>query len=76
MRAGSVTEIIFEARSTTRELVATPTTAAAIAEADIVGSRQAISIRGSNAGRSTIVYVAWTSAEVVDSVGTECNNCV
>ena len=76
LRAGSVTEIILEGRSATRELVATPTAAAAIAEADVVGSRQAVCIRGVNAGRSTIVYVTGTSAEVVDPVGTECNNCV
>ena len=76
MRARSVTEIIFEARSATRELVAAPTAAAAIAEADIVGSRQAVGIRSGNAGRSTIVYATGTSAEVVDPVGTECNNCV
>ena len=75
-RAGSEAEIILEFRSTARELVATPTAAAAIAKADVVGSRQAVSIRGFNAGRSTIVYVTGTSAEVVDSVGTERNNCV
>ena len=76
MRAGGVTEIIVEARSAARELVATPTAAATIAEANVIGSRQAVGIRGGNAGRSTIVYVTWTSAEVVDSVGTERNNCV
>ena len=76
LRAGSVTEIIVEARSAARELVATPTAAATIAETDVVGSRKAVGIRGGNAGRSTIVYVTGTSAEVVDSFGTECNNCV
>ena len=76
MRTGSVTEIIVEARSAARELVATPTAIAAIAEADVIGSRQAVGIRGGNAGRSTIVYVARTPAEVVDSFGTERNNCV
>ena len=65
-RAGSVTEIVLEARSAARELVATPTAIAAIAEADVVGSRQAVSSRGGNAGRSTIVYATGTSAEVVD----------
>ena len=76
MRARSETEIIVEARSAARELVATPTAVAAIAEADVIGSRQAVGIRGLDAGRSTIVYVTWTSAKVVDSVGTERNNCV
>ena len=75
-RAGSVTEIIFEFRSTTRELVATPTAVAAIAEADVVGSRQAVSSRGGNAGCSTIVYATGTSTEVVGSLGTVRNHCV
>ena len=75
-RAGSITEIILEARSAARELVATPTATAAIAEADVVGSRQAGGTRGVNAGRSTIVYLAGTSAEVVDPLGTVGNNCV
>jgi hypothetical protein len=77
-RARSEAEIILKFRSTARELVAAPTATAAIAEADVVGSRQAVCIRGFNAGRSTIVYVTRTFAEVVDSVTsrTECNNCV
>ena len=76
MSAGSVTEIIVEARSAARELVATPTAAAAIAEADVVGSRQAVSTTGGKAGGSTIVYDTGTSAEVVDSAGTVRNSCV
>ena len=75
-RAGSETEIILEFRSAGRELVATPTAAAAIAEADVVGSRQAAGTRGVNAGRSAIVCLTGTSAEVVDSLGTVGNNCV
>ena len=66
----------MKARSAARKLVATPTAAAAIAEADVVGGRQASSARGSNAGRSTIVYLTGTSAEVIDSLGTVRNNCV
>ena len=75
-RAGSVTEIVLEARSAARELVATPTAVATIAEADVVGSRQAASARGGNAGRSTIVYATGTSAEVVDFLRTVRNHCV
>ena len=75
-RARSVTEIILEARSAAGELVATPTAASAIAEADVVGSRQTSSTRGGNAGRPTIVYLTGTSAEVVNSLGTVRNNCV
>ena len=75
-RSGSETEIIFEFRSTARKLVAAPTAIATIAEADVVGSGQAVSIGGLNAGRSTVVYVAGTSANVVDSVGAERNDCV
>ena len=75
-RARSVTEIIFEAGSTARELVATPTAISAIAEADVVGSRQAVSTRGGNACRSAIVYAAGTSAEIVNFLGTVCNHCV
>ena len=73
-RARSVTEIIVEARSAARELVATPTAAAGIAEANVVGSREAVSIRGLKASRSTIVYGTGTSAEVVDSVRTVRDN--
>ena len=74
--ARSVTEIIFEARSTARELVATPTAISAIAEADVVGSRQAISTRGGNTCCSAIVYATGTTAEVVDFLGAVCNHCV
>ena len=75
-RARSVTEIVLEARSTARELVATPTAVSAIAEADVVGSRQAISTRGGNACCSAIVYATGTTAEVVDFLGAVCNHCV
>ena len=74
--AGNVTEIVLELRSATRELITTPTATAAVAEADVVGRRQAVSTRSCNAGGSTIVYVTGTSAKVIDSVGTERNNCV
>ena len=75
-RAGSETEIVLEDLPATRELVATPIAVAAIAEADVVGRRQAVSTKCINASRSTTVYVTGTSAEVADCVGTECNNCV
>ena len=76
LRARSETEIILELYSATRELVATPTATAVVAEANVVGRSQAFSTRGFNAGRSTIVYVTETSAKVVDSVVAERNNCV
>ena len=75
-RAGSETEIILEFRSAGRELIATPTTAAAIAKADVVGSRQAVGTRGVNAGRSAIVCMTGTSADVGDSIVAVGNNCV
>ena len=75
-RARSVTEIILEARSAAIELVATPTAATVIAKADVVGSRQTSSTRGGDAGRSTMVYLTGTSAELVNSLGTVRNNCV
>jgi hypothetical protein len=74
--AGSVTEVIIEARSTGRELVATVTASAAVAEADVVGSRQADSARRVDAGRSAIVYSAGSPTDLVDSVRAVCNNCV
>ena len=64
----------MEFRSAGRELVATPTAAAAIAEADVAGSNQAASTRGVDAGRSAIVCLTGASAEVVDSLGTVGND--
>ena len=75
-RAGSVTETIVEDRSAASELVATPATASAIAEGDVVGSKQAISTRGVKAGRSAIVYVTGTSTDPEYLRVTERNHCV
>ena len=63
-------------RSASRELVTIPTAAVEIAEGDVVRSRQAVSIRSVNAGRSTVVYMTGTLAKVADSVGTVLNDCV
>ena len=74
--AGSVTEVVFEARSTGRELVAAATASGAVAEANVVGGRQADGARGVNAGRSAVVYSAGSPTDLIDPVRAVCDNCV
>ena len=56
-------------------MVTTPITSREVAEADVVGGKQAISVRCGKAGCSAIVHSTVSSAAVADPSVTVRNNC-
>ncbi|KAG6913788.1 hypothetical protein DXG01_004312 [Tephrocybe rancida] len=67
LRSRGIAEPIIQVRPIVREIVAASTARAPITERDIVGSREALGVGGTEACRASIVYAAAAAADVAGS---------